>query len=433
MSKQLVLMQGPFNTRSGYGDHARSLFYALYDSKKYDIVLADVRWGETPRNFLKPNNPRHKQVLDSILKAPLNQQPDIYFDVRIPNEFQQVGKVNIGVTAGIETTAISQPWVEGCNKMDMIIVPSEHSKASMVNTVYDQVNNMPDGTTQKVGELRVTKPVKVLFEGAEDDIFKVIKPDEIEKKFFDYINDMVEEKFAFLFVGQWVKGGFGEDRKDIYRTIKVFSETFANKSKQPALILKTSGATFSILDKEEILGKIKSVQRGFPQEWKLPPVYLLHGDLSEMEMSYLYNHPKIKSLVSFTHGEGFGRPLLEASMVDLPVICSNWSGPVDFLSKEHSLLIDGKLEKIPNSAVWDQILIKESSWFTVDEHQAYTALKYAYDNIVELKDKARVLGKHNRSKYKQSDMMVLFNDIVSSAAKDVPKPVSLNLPKLKKI
>ena len=433
MSKQLVLMQGPFNTRSGYGDHARSLFYALNDSKKYDIVLADVRWGETPRNFLKPNNPRHKQVLDSFLKGPLNQQPDIYFDVRIPNEFQQVGKVNIGVTAGIETTAISQPWVEGCNKMDMIIVPSEHSKASIVNTIYDQVNNMPDGTTQKVGELKVTKPVKVLFEGTEDDIFKVIKPDEIEKNFFDYINDMVEEKFAFLFVGQWVKGGFGEDRKDIYRTIKVFSETFANKSKQPALILKTSGATFSILDKEEILGKIKSVQRGFPEEWKLPPVYLLHGDLSEMEMSYLYNHPKIKSLVSFTHGEGFGRPLLEATMVDLPVICSNWSGPVDFLSKEHCLLIDGKLEQIPNSAVWDEILIKESSWFTVDEHQAYTALKYAYDNIVELKDKARALGKRNRSKYKQSDMMVLFNDIVSSAAKDVPKPVSLNLPKLKKI
>jgi len=184
MSKQLVLMQGPFNTRSGYGDHARSLFYALYDSKKYDIVLADVRWGETPRNFLKSNNPRHKQVLDSFLKGPLNQQPDIYFDVRIPNEFQQVGKVNIGVTAGIETTAISQPWVEGCNKMDMIIVPSEHSKASIVNTIYDQVNNMPDGTTQKIGELKDTKPVKVLFEGTEDDIFKVIKPDQIEKKFF---------------------------------------------------------------------------------------------------------------------------------------------------------------------------------------------------------------------------------------------------------
>ena len=138
MSKQLVLMQGPFNTRSGYGDHARSLFYALNDSKKYDIVL----------------------------------------------------------------------------------VPSEHSKASIVNTIYDQVNNMPDGTTQKVGEKKVTKPVKVLFEGAEDDIFNVIKPTEIEKGFFDYINDMVEEKFAFLFVGQWVKGGFGEDRKDIYRTIR---------------------------------------------------------------------------------------------------------------------------------------------------------------------------------------------------------------------
>ena len=109
----------------------------------------------------------------------------------------------------------------------------------------------------------------------------------------------------------------------------------------------------------------------FPiQTWKLPKIYLLHGDLTDEEMNNLYNHPKIKCLISFTHGEGFGRPLLEASMVGLPVICSNWSGPVDFLDEDNSLLIGGTLKQVPKAAVWEDIVIPESKWFVIDEHQA---------------------------------------------------------------
>ena len=148
------------------------------------------------------------------------------------------------------------------------------------------------------------------------------------------LNEKIPEKFAFLSVGQWGNGGFGEDRKDIGTTIKVFYETFANKKNQPALILKTNGATYSILDREDILNKINQVKSQFPPDWGLPNVYLLHGDMSEVELNYLYNHPKVKSFVSFTHGEGFGRPLLEASMTGLPIITSNWSGHKDFLNRD---------------------------------------------------------------------------------------------------
>ena len=152
--KKLVLMHGPFNTRSGYGDHARSIFYALYDSKKYDMKVLDCRWGDTPRNHLQKNNLRHKALIDCFLNEPvMDRQPDIYIDVRIPNEFENLGKYNIGVTAGIETNAVSQKWLEGCNKMDMIIVPSEHSKAGFVNTVYDEVREGPDGQKQKIGQV----------------------------------------------------------------------------------------------------------------------------------------------------------------------------------------------------------------------------------------------------------------------------------------
>ena len=116
--------------------------------------------------------------------------------------------------------------------------------------------------------------------------------------------------------------------------IKVFYESFANKKKQPALILKTNGATYSIMDKEDTIKKIKEVKSKFPSDWKLPNVYLLHGDMTKEEINYLYNHPKVKSMVSMTHGEGFGRPLLEATMLGLPVAASGWSGHLDFLDKD---------------------------------------------------------------------------------------------------
>ena len=434
MMKKLVLMCAPFTSRSGYGDHARSIFYALHQSEKYEIKLLDVRWGDTPRNFLQKDNSTHKLVLDAILDSQqLNTQPDIYIDIRIPNEFETYGKYNIGITAGIETNAISTKWVEGCNKMDLVIVPSNHSREGIVNVVYDKMQNLPDGKQQKVGELRVDKTVEVIFEGTDETIFKSLKVNEINKSILNKINTIVEEDFAFLFVGQWVKGGYGEDRKDIGKLIKVFIETFANLKKQPALILKTSGATFSIIDREEILRKIKEVQRKFPQDWSLPNIYLLHGDLTDKEMNDLYNHPKIKCMVSFTHGEGFGRPLLEASMVGLPIIASAWSGHIDFLNPNYALLLKGSLEQVPASAVWEDIIIPESKWFVIDEHSAYSALKFAFENKIEIKEKAKRLMRDNRKKYTLNNMTELLNEVVDKHVKHLDGPTQLNLPKLKKV
>ena len=434
MMKKLVLMCAPFTSRSGYGDHARSIFYALHQSEKYEIKLLDVRWGDTPRNFLQKDNSTHKLVLDAILdNQQLNTQPDIYIDIRIPNEFETYGKYNIGITAGIETNAISTKWVEGCNKMDLVIVPSNHSREGIVNVVYDKMQNLPDGKQQKVGELRVDKTVEVIFEGTDETIFKSLKVNEINKSILNKINTIVEEDFAFLFVGQWVKGGYGEDRKDIGKLIKVFIETFAKLKKQPALILKTSGATFSIIDREEILRKIKEVQRKFPQDWSLPNIYLLHGDLTDKEMNDLYNHPKIKCMVSFTHGEGFGRPLLEASMVGLPIIASAWSGHIDFLNPNYALLLKGSLEQVPASAVWEDIIIPESKWFVIDEHSAYSALKFAFENKIEIKEKAKRLMRDNRKKYTLNNMTELLNKIVDKYTEHLSSSVQLNLPKLKKV
>ena len=431
--KKLMLICAPVSSRSGYGDHARDLVLSFMKYDKYDIKILDVRWGECPRNALNKDNPNDKRILDCILPQPqMDRQPDIYVDIRIPNEFQQLGKFNIGITAGIEATAVSQAWLEGCNKMDLVIVPSEHSKSGFVNTSYDKVQNLPDGKQQKVGELRLEKPMEVLFEGVDEDIFKPLKMDEIDKKIFDDIENIILEDFAFLFVGLWGKGNFGEDRKDVFRLVKIFYESFANKKKQPALILKTNGAGFSILDKEDCFKKLNELKSHFPSDWILPNVYLLHGSLSDKEMNDLYNHPKIKCMVSLTHGEGFGRPLLESTMVGLPVIASNWSGQLDFLDGDRSILLGGELQNIPDSQIWEDILIPETQWFVVDENQAYKSLNFAFENKYEIKDKAKSLMYKNREKFTLNNMAKVLDEIMECHMKDMPEQVSIKLPKLKK-
>ena len=403
-------------------------------SNKYDIKILDVRWGECPRNALDKDNLNDKRILDCILPQPqLDRQPDIYVDIRIPNEFETYGKFNIGITAGIETDAVSQKWIEGCNKMDLIIVPSEHSKQGFVQSVYDKVQQLPEGKQQKIGELKLEKPMEVVFEGSGGETYKPLKVDEIDTDFFDMLNEKVPEKFAFLSVGQWTKGGYGEDRKDLAKTIKVFYETFANLKKQPALIMKTNGATYSILDKEDILKKIKAVKSQFPSDWKLPNVYLLHGDLSDTEMNYLYNHPKVKAFVSLTHGEGYGRPLQEATMTGLPVIASNWSGHLDFLDTEKSILLSGEMKQVPKCQVWKDIIIEQSQWFVINEIQSGKSLIFTFENEYEVKNKGKSLMNINRSKFTHKKMTELLNNIVDKYTENLPSQVSLNLPKLKKV
>jgi glycosyltransferase involved in cell wall biosynthesis len=432
--KKLMLICAPVSSRSGYGAHARDLVSSFLNHNKYDIKILDVPWGDCPRNALKESNLDDKIILDCILPSPqLDRKPDIYVDIRIPNEFQQVGNFNIGITAGIETSGVSQVWLEGCNKMDLVIVPSEHSKKGFVDTIYDKVQNTPDGQQQKIGELKLEKPMEVLFEGADEDIYKPLKIDEIDSDFLNDINNKIKEDFCFLHVGQWTKGGFGEDRKDIAKMIKIFYESFANKKKQPALILKTNGATYSIMDREECLRKINEIKSKFPSDWNLPNVYLLHGSFSNEEMNYLYNHPKVKTFVSLTHGEGFGRPLLEATMTGLPVVASGWSGHVDFLSQSDSLLLGGVLEKVPESQHWENIIIPESQWFNVNETQTYKALNYVFKNIDEVQSRAANLMKINRDKFTLNKMTGELDEVMKKYMKDAPQQVGLQLPKLKKV
>ncbi len=428
--KPLVLVTAPVGTRSGYGSHSRDICRSLIAMDKFDVKIWPVRWGSTPQNVLSEQNPQDKPIIERLLDNPnMDRQPDIHFHIVVPNEFQPIAKYNIGITAGLETTVCPPEWLEGLNRMNLNIVPAKFIKESLSKTVFDKHDQ---NTQQKIGEIKCTTPIEVLFEGADTELYKPTK--EFSKELVDELKD-IKEDFCFLFVGHWLGGSLGQDRKDLGMLIKTFLETFKDKPKQPALILKTSGATPSILDREDILAKLKQIKSTVSGD-KLPNVYVLHGDLSDDEINGLYNHPKVKAHVSFTHGEGFGRPLLEASLSEKPVIAPNWSGHVDFLNDKDALLLPGSLNDVKKESFPKNMHVKGAQWFTVNYNYASKMLKDVFDNYSRYTVKAKRLAIKNQTKFSLNAMTKKFEEILDKYLpkfEEQPKEVKLDLPKLKKV
>jgi len=419
--KPTLVFQAPVATRSGYGDHARDLLHSLYKLDKFEIKVISIRWGATPMDALNYDNEFHKWIVDNIIQKP-EQKPDVYIQVTVPNEFQPLGHYNIGITAGIETTHCALDWIHGCNRMDLIITPSEHAKKSLVDTVYNEQDNK---TKQLIAQHRIQKPVEVLFEGFDENDFGTEVVAHISEL------DEVKEDFAFLFVGHWLKGDLGEDRKNVGMMIKTFAMAFKNEKVKPALILKTSTAGFSIMDRERLVSKIRET---LGKDYKSVPVYLLHGDLTSAQMNGLYEHPKVKAMINFTKGEGFGRPLLEFSLTGKPVIVSNWSGHLDFL-KSGAVLLEGELKEVHESAA-DNFLLKEAKWFNVNVSKSLPVIKDVYKSYDKYKVNSFQLGKQNKQNFSLEKMTKLFDTILNQYgiySKKQPTFQPMQLPKLKMV
>ena len=423
MSKPVLVFQAPVGTRSGYGERSRDLVRALIALDKYDIKIINTRWGSTPMNALTD---RDDDIISRLLMQQLQQQPEIFMQVTVPNEFQKLGKFNIGVTAGIETTICDASWIEGCNKMDLVLASSEHAKKVFESTEYQRIDQ---NTKQSLGNLKLTTPVEVLFEGIRLDMFskEYTKEPNIENLFKD-----IKEDFCFLFVGHWLPGAFGEDRKNVSGLIKTFFESFKNKQNAPALILKTSGGALSVMDRIEMINRINQIKASVDSK-VVPNVYLAYGDFTETEMNDLYNHNKVKAHVSFTKGEGFGRPLIEAALTSKPIITTNWSGHVDFLNAETSVLLPGTLTKVHKSAAWKGVLNEDSEWFSVDLNVAAGFLKDVFKNYKSYTEKSRKTYHHIKTNFSFDAMKDKLGSILDSRIPEFPKMLGLNLPKLKKV
>ena len=424
-----MLITGPVATRSGYGSHARDLVRSLVAMDKFDIRINSLRWGNCPMNALNEQDPNDKIIFDRIMKdGNLDRQPDVHIQISVPNEFNPLAKYNIGVTAGIETTAPKPEWIDGLNRMNMNIVPSQFTKKVFKDVSYEKVD---EKTNQKIGVLKLSKPMEVLFEGVDTNIYK--KTNKFSEDFVEKMNQ-IEEKFVFLYTGHWLQGKLGQDRKDTGMLVKTFLETFKNKPNPPALLMKTSGATFSVIDRNEIMKKLNDVKATV--KGKLPKVYVLHGDLTDDEMNQMYNHPKVKAHVSFTHGEGFGRPLLEASLSEKPVVASNWSGHKDFLNNKLAVLLPGNLVDVPKSGLSKDFRIDGAKWFTVNYQYASKILLDIYKNKRKYNLNSKKLAMFNRTSFSLNNMTKKFSVILDKYLpkfEDSPQQVNLKLPKLKKV
>lgn len=426
--KKLCVVSCPIDTLSGYGSRSRDFVRSLIKLKddKWDIKILAQRWGNTPWGVLDPE----KDIdLISRLIPNIPKKPDVWVQITVPNEFQPVGVYNIGVTAGIETTICPPQWVEGCNRMNLVLTSSNHSKKVFETSVFQVANEQGQPTGQ---ELKLTSPVEVLFEGFDTNIYKYIDSADILPSVNEMMNS-IKEKFVFLLVGHWLPGDVGEDRKNIGLTIKTFLETFKTTSNPPALVIKTSLGSNSIMDKSEIKKRIFNIKKYVFKNPENPPnVYLIHGELSDEEMNCLYNHPKIKAHINLTKGEGFGRPLLEASLSKKPIIASNWSGHLDFLSSSTSTLVKGVLTNVHESSVREQGVMKEAQWFNFNIDEAKKNMKDIFNNYNSFKEKSIKQYVNVSNNFTWDRMTELLETYLEKYVK-LPEIVQLKLPQLKKI
>lgn len=376
-----VLVKGPALTRTGYGEHCRFVLRALREVEGLDIYCIPTKWGVS--NWIWENN-EEREWLDQIIKkaAVFSQQGgqyDMSLQVTIPNEWQKLAPVNIGVTAGIETTKCAPQWLGKSNEMDKIITISEHSKQVFLDTVYEGI----DQRTGQKGYLKCQPPVEVVH-------YPVKEFEEVE------LDLNLSTKFNFLTVAQM------GPRKNLVNTIHWFVEEFID-NEEVGLIVKTFMKGGSRIDREFVHGQISSLLKKYPN--RKCKIYLLHGDLTDQEMHSLYKHKNIHCLASLTHGEGFGLPLFEAAYSGLPVLATDWSGHLDFLytpvenkkGKEklrpHFAKVDYDLQHIPKEAVWDGVLIADSMWAYPQQGSYKMKLREVYKEHGRYKSQAKKLQK----------------------------------------
>ena len=422
MSKPTLAVSCPIDTYSGYGARARDLVQSIIDTDKYDVKIISLRWGNTRFGYLKDHG---NTSLSSRIVPNLTQQPDIWIQITVPNEFTQVGKYNIGVTAGIETTICDGSWIEGCNRMNLVLVSAQHAKKVFEESLFD----IQDSSTKQItGQLKLTTKVEVLFEGADIEKYTPLAfPVKLD------LSD-IDEAFCYLVVGHWMQGDLGQDRKNIGYTIKTFLETFKNKhkDKRPALLLKVqAGSGTSIMDRETLLDKIDAIRKTV--KGTLPNIYLLHGEMTDAEVNELYNHTKVKAMVSLTKGEGFGRPLLEFSLVNKPIIASYWSGHTDFLNAEFVKYVGGNLTNVHPSAAVSNMILQESQWFTPSDAEVGAAYKDVYEDYKKYKELAKRQGFQSRTNFTYDKMRETLDNLLTQYVPEFPKQVQLKLPRLNKI
>jgi len=360
--KKKLIFKAPVLTRSGYGEQSRFALRALRSREDlFDIYIQPLSWGAT--SWINTDSPEREWIDNCIEKTVAYVQQggqfDISFQVTIPNEWERIAPINIGYTAGIETTKVAHQWIEKSHEVNKIIVVSNHAKNVFQDTVYQAVHNETGQTLQ----LQLQTPIVTVNYPAKK--FENLPSLDLELDF----------DINFLCVSQW------GPRKNVPNTVKWFVEEFMDD--EVGLVVKTNLAKNCLIDRVRVQGQLKELLDQYPD--RKCKVYLLHGDMDDEEMHSMYTHDKISALVHLAHGEGFGLPLFESAYSGLPVVATGWSGQLDFLVDEsandrfYNVAFD--LNHVPDQVVWEGVLIKESMWAYPREQSAKQKMRQCYDDL----------------------------------------------------
>jgi len=391
--RKKIIIKAPLLSMSGYGVQARFALNALKSREDiFDIYAFNIPWGAT--GFLTENTPEKRWIEFLLNKTIMYVQGGGDFDaslqVTIPGEFEKIAPYNIGYTAGAETNIVSGEWLQKINMMDKIITTSEHTKAGILNSVYEVADTQ---TGQKLPELSATAPVEAVNYPVRN-----IEPEEIGID--------LKTPFNFLVVAQWCP------RKNLENTIGWFVEEFRDAT-DVGLVLKINQLKNSLMDKTYTRGRLNAFLNSLGE--RKCSVYLLHGDLTEGQMTSLYRHKKIKALTTLAHGEGFGLPVFEAAYNGLPILAPDWGGYKDFLFapiknrlKSHFTVVLHQIDKIQPQAVYPGILLPESKWCFAQKNSYCKGLRYLFSNYGGAKKKAEALQKHLLDNWGEEDIYKQF-------------------------
>ena len=397
-----ILLRGPVLTRSGYGEHARFILNALTTNPDFDIYVEPLNWGQTNWVF---EDTDYRKYVDSLIQKFANLQQrdpnykyDVSLQVTIPNEWKKIAHSDIGVCAGIETDRVAPVWLQKANEMDGVIVTSNHAKSGFVNSSY----TLQDEQGRALQKLNCNVPVSVGHYGV-----KKVEPANIDLG--------LKYDFNFLTVAQM------GPRKNLAPMIKWFAEEFHKE--EVGFVVKANIANNSKIDRLKIKRAVKQVLKPFGSERKCK-VHLVHGNMSDEEVHALYVHPKVKSYVTATHGEGFGLPIFEAAYSALPVIAPAWSGHVDFLYapvtnvKSKKTTVKPLFEKVAfdikpvtSDAHWDGVVTADSNWCYPRKDKFQKAMRSVYDGYNAKKKMADQLQSYLLEEF---DMNKKYQDIVNA-------------------
>ena len=408
--KLKALVRGPALSQSGYGEHARMVLRALKTKEDvFDIYIDNLPWGKTSWLW-EDTEERHwldAMILKTVQHRSSGGEFDISFQVTIHNEWERIAPINIGCTAGIETTKIAPPWVEKSYSMDKIIVVSNFAKQGFENTSYEFFN--PEVNQRR--EIKAKGPIHVVNYPHRE-----TSPEDIELN--------LKHDFNFLCISQW------SPRKNFENTVRWFVEEFHDQ--EVGLVIKSSLANNSYIDYNHSAHRLKMLLADEKYKDRKCSVHLVHGYLTDQQMAGLYTNDKIKALVNIAHGEGYGLPMFEAAGHGLPIVTVGWSGQTDFLyvpekvkgSKKKKLMpkfaeVEWNLGQIHPQAVWDGVLQKESMWAYADQGSFKMVLRDVYKKYSIYERRAEDLKKHIHNSFKPED---IYKQFVDAALEGVELP-----------